>query len=191
MQGAYTGPGGEMCELKDYLLGRMMFDPTRNASETISTFLSGYYGQAAAPHILRYLQIMHESAHNHSYHMAFSFGGTTAPFLTPATVLSGAQAFADATAVASSRQLDHVQRSGITMYWVILHRWEEMVAFAKTSKTKWPVEDNIEDAFVTFTRGINLTETAYGAPVRQSEGGAPLDLAALADALNIGSCANG
>ena len=32
-EGAYTGSGGEMCELKDYLLGRMMFDPSRNASE--------------------------------------------------------------------------------------------------------------------------------------------------------------
>ena len=58
-----------MCELKDYLLGRMMFDPSRNASETIETFLRGYYGEAAAPHVLRYLEIMHVSAHNHSYHM--------------------------------------------------------------------------------------------------------------------------
>ena len=35
----------------------------------IDTFLRGYYGEAAAPHVLRYLEIMHESAHNHSYHM--------------------------------------------------------------------------------------------------------------------------
>ncbi len=36
---------------------------------TIDTFLRGYYGEAGAPHVLRYLEIMHESAHNHSYHM--------------------------------------------------------------------------------------------------------------------------
>ena len=84
---------------------------------------------------------------------AFSFGGTTAAYLTPATVLAGAQAFADAKAVASGRDLEHVQRC-ISMYWVILHRWEEMTAFAKSSQTKWPVEEDIEvrlnSLFVAF-----------------------------------------
>lgn len=122
---------------------------------------------------------------------AFSFGGTTAAYLTPATVLAGAQAFADAKAVASGRDLEHVQRSGISMHWVILHRWEEMAAFANSSQTKWPVEEDIEDAFASFVHGVNLTEAAYGAPVKASEGGPPLDLAALAVSLKIGPCATG
>ena len=31
---------------------------------TIDTFLRGYYGEAGAPHVLRYLEIMHESGVN-------------------------------------------------------------------------------------------------------------------------------
>ena len=41
----------------------------------IDTFLRGYYGEGAAPHVLRYLEIMHESAHNHSYHMVSELFG--------------------------------------------------------------------------------------------------------------------
>jgi hypothetical protein len=190
-EGSYEGPGGDMDELKDYLLGRVMWDQSRNDTEVINTFLEGYYGAASAPHILAYMKTMHDSAHAHAFHMAFSFAGTTANYLTPATVLAGAQAFAAARLVANGRDLEHVQRTAISMYWVILHRWEEMLAFAKTSGTEWPVEKNIEAAFSSFAIGVNLTQKTYNEPLKAAEGGPPLDLAALRTSLKMGPCPSG
>jgi hypothetical protein len=39
-EGSYVGPGGDMDELKNYLLGRLMFDSSRNDTEVIKTFVS-------------------------------------------------------------------------------------------------------------------------------------------------------
>ena len=40
-EGAYDGPGGDMNELKDFVLSRMMWDPTLNDSALIDQFLDG------------------------------------------------------------------------------------------------------------------------------------------------------
>ena len=89
------------------------------------------------------------------------------------------------------------------MYWVMLHRWEEMLAFAKTSGTAWPIEKDMEAAFDSFAIGVNLTQRCYDDPINTypnfnlygqihvREGGAALDLAALRTSLGMGPCANG
>ena len=41
-EGSYCGPGGDMDELKDYLLGRLMFDQLRNDTDVIDTFVSNF-----------------------------------------------------------------------------------------------------------------------------------------------------
>ena len=138
------------------------------------------------------MTLMHQSAQAHHFHMAFSFGGTSAAYLTPATVLAGAASFSAAKKVASSGlQLEHVQRTAIASYWVILHRWAEMVAYAKAANVSWPVEPTIEGAFQSFALGVNLTQDCYGAPIKTSEGGPSIDLAALKVAWQMGPCPAG
>lgn len=52
--------GGEFCELRGYLLAKMMWDPYRDENEVIQEFVEGYYKQAA-PFILDYINIMHDA----------------------------------------------------------------------------------------------------------------------------------
>lgn len=52
--------GGEFCELRGYLLAKMMWDPYRDENEVIREFVSGYYRQAA-PYILEYIDTMHDA----------------------------------------------------------------------------------------------------------------------------------
>eukprot|EP01043_Picozoa_sp_COSAG02_P059147 COSAG02_NODE_7487_length_2990_cov_113.820330_1_plen_303_part_00 len=80
----------------------------------------------------------------------------------------------------------HVLCGSLCSYWVLLHRWEELLAFSRTSSTPWPVEATMEEAFETFALGVSLTEQAYNAPIRVS--GAPLDLQALKNSLHMGPC---
>ena len=116
-EGSFRSPGAEMNELKNYLLGRSMFNQTHNDTNDMLCFMNGYYGSNATPHILRYMTVLKQSAKSHSFNMQWAFPGTTASYLTPATVYEAAQSFSMARQAAESElHLEHVNRSAIAMY---------------------------------------------------------------------------
>src|SRR5690606_16661394 len=56
-QNAYNAEGTEFAELRTWVLGRLLWDPTLDPDALIREFLRGYYGPAA--HIIyRYMQLM-------------------------------------------------------------------------------------------------------------------------------------
>lgn len=52
--------GGEFCELRGYMLAKLMWDPNIDENEVMDDFLRGYYGKAA-PHIAEYIKLIHNS----------------------------------------------------------------------------------------------------------------------------------
>lgn len=180
-EGSYCGPGGDMEELKSYVMARVMLDPTLDDRALIQTFLTGYYGVAAAPHIMDFLTTMQQSANATKFYMRFSFAGLTAPFLTPAVVLRGATSLAAAKSAAAGNSLhaQHVTQSSLGIYYVFLERWLELADYANASNISWPIEPTLEEAFQTFAHSVNLTTAKYGHGVPISEGGPPIDLQAL------------
>lgn len=50
--------GGEFCELKAYILAKLMWDPYQDLEPIINDFLNGYYG-AAGKYIREYIDLMH------------------------------------------------------------------------------------------------------------------------------------
>lgn len=50
--------GGEFCELKAYILAKLMWDPYQDLEPIIDDFLNGYYG-AAGKYIREYIDLMH------------------------------------------------------------------------------------------------------------------------------------
>ncbi len=55
-QGLRGCSGGEMNELRSYLLSKLLWNPYLDTDSLITDFVTGYYGQAAAPYILQYLK---------------------------------------------------------------------------------------------------------------------------------------
>lgn len=49
--------GGDMSELRTYLISKLMWNPDANADSLMRTFTNGYYGEAG-PYIYQYLKIM-------------------------------------------------------------------------------------------------------------------------------------
>lgn len=47
--------GGELCEMRSYLVSKLMWDPDMDYDAVMDDFLKGYYG-AAGPHIKQYLK---------------------------------------------------------------------------------------------------------------------------------------
>lgn len=54
------GTGGEFCEMKAYLLSKLMWNPDIDFSAEMNDFLNGYYG-AAGPYIRQYIDLLHSS----------------------------------------------------------------------------------------------------------------------------------
>jgi len=65
-QGSYTSPGGDMAELKAWLLAKMLWNPKRDPERLITEFLHGYYGPAA-PYVRAYLEAMRRDTTEHNF----------------------------------------------------------------------------------------------------------------------------
>ena len=52
-ESSYMAAGGDFAALKSYTIARMMRDPADDADAIVAEFAFGYYGQAAAPFVLR------------------------------------------------------------------------------------------------------------------------------------------
>jgi hypothetical protein len=52
------GEGDDFCELKNWLLMRLMWEPHLDGDQLIDEFVRGYYGEAVAPLIKRYWDIL-------------------------------------------------------------------------------------------------------------------------------------
>jgi hypothetical protein len=53
--------GGDLCELRNYLIAKLCWNPDANVEAIIDDFVDGYYGPAAGP-IRRYLALLHDAA---------------------------------------------------------------------------------------------------------------------------------
>jgi len=61
-QGDAMTPGGDFAEIKCYVTSHLVWDPSKDWKALRDEFLSGYYGEAAAPHLRKALEIASASA---------------------------------------------------------------------------------------------------------------------------------
>jgi len=70
MQAVYDTPAGELSDLRNYLIGCMLWDPNRNARQWMNEFIDLYYGQAGDP-IRSYLDTLHDRVMEKHVHPSF------------------------------------------------------------------------------------------------------------------------
>jgi hypothetical protein len=75
------------------------------------------------------MDVFHGSVADTGYYMHESVPANAA-FLTPIALITGGQAFKDAEAVATGPQQGRVQKAKISIYYVVLLRWDEVFQFA-------------------------------------------------------------
>lgn len=102
-EGNYHG-GGEFCHLRAYVLAKLLWNPQYDAEKAVDEFLRAYYGPAA-PHIRRYIDLMHDTVEARQIHVHI-YSPPTQAHLNP-EVLEKANALFDAaeTAVADRPEL--------------------------------------------------------------------------------------
>jgi len=79
------GEGDDFCELKNWLLMRVMWEPHLDGEKLIDEFLRGYYGEAVAPLIKQYWDILIARAEETKIYLG-CFGMNSARWLDLATL---------------------------------------------------------------------------------------------------------
>ncbi|MBM3213769.1 DUF4838 domain-containing protein [Candidatus Poribacteria bacterium] len=153
-QGSYQSLGGEMAELRAWVLAKMLWDPSRNASALIDEFLTGFYGHAA-PHIVDYMHSVHDAVIAANYHLG-CFTPHDAPFLSPDLILEALRHFSAAkSAVRNDRErLAHVELASLAPMYLALMRWDEVRERADATGQEWVLADKrlaaVEDFAVIY-----------------------------------------
>ncbi|HXF63959.1 MAG TPA: DUF4838 domain-containing protein [Caldilineaceae bacterium] len=81
------GPGttGELAELRSYLIAKLLWNPDIDVDATIDDFLQGYYGQASAPFLRAYIDLINTRARDGDFHFHI-WTPLNKRFFTPALV---------------------------------------------------------------------------------------------------------
>jgi hypothetical protein len=120
-EGDYAGGGGgEMAELKSYLLAKLMWDPKQDPRKIEQDFVNGVYGKAA-PEIMSWLDLVHDAGRKMKAH-ARIYDPPTSAYLNGAIQTKGDALFKKAEeAVANDPvALDEVQRVRLSLEYVEL-----------------------------------------------------------------------
>lgn len=67
---------GDFVQLRAWLLAHLMWNPRRDPHELIREFTVGYYGPAA-PHVMAYLEHIHDAAERSGMHLKYSMADTS------------------------------------------------------------------------------------------------------------------
>ncbi|MGC8666602.1 MAG: DUF4838 domain-containing protein [Chthonomonadales bacterium] len=122
-EGDYApGGGGEMSELKAYLMAKLMWDVNRPAKPIIDEYINGVYGKAA-PYIRKWLDVLHEGPRRHNIH-AHIYDPPTAQYLSPAVLAEGDRLFDAAEKATAGDAASHaeVERARLALQYVELMR---------------------------------------------------------------------
>ncbi len=79
------GEGDDFCELKNWLLMRVMWEPDLDEDELIDEFLRGYYGEAVAPMLQEYWDVLINRAEDAGIYLG-CFGMDSSKWLDLATL---------------------------------------------------------------------------------------------------------
>ncbi len=85
IQGNYVSKGGDLVVLKNYVWGKLLWDPTRDVDELIREFCEGYYGPAA-DEMIAYVELMENSVRGEDPVQADEFEKDFTKWLRPEIV---------------------------------------------------------------------------------------------------------
>ena len=169
-QGAYQGYGGEMSELRAWVLAQLLWHPQQDDRALINEFLDGYYGKAAAKPIRRYLDLMHDASKG--FYLG-CFTKPNAPHRTAKVLLEAEGLWQEAErAVADEPELVARVRVGHQpVRFAILRDWQRLRDDGRAQQLAWPLPESrkaVADEFVAACKGVPGKPWTVVHPLRES-----------------------
>jgi hypothetical protein len=123
-EGNYNSSGGELAELRAYIMAKCLWDPDYDPNVAMTEFLEGYYGPAAPP-IRAYIDLLTAKVRDENLHM-YIWEGPHARFLTEDVLTRANELLDDAERLAEgdAELLHRVQVARIPLLYVALNRYE-------------------------------------------------------------------
>jgi len=109
-QGDYYCNIGDFVGLRAYVMGRLLWDPSRDQRTETLEFLTGYYGAGAAPHLLAYLDYICQAQREAKIFLSCYRHKHTYDWITPEVLAKGYDFFAQATAAAAAESVVFAER---------------------------------------------------------------------------------
>jgi hypothetical protein len=155
-EGAYQGWGGEMGELRAWVLAQLFWNPQQDDRALIREFLDGYYGPAAAKPILRYLDLEYDAA------KGFYLGCYTRPNAPHRTfkVLAEAERLwqrAEQAAASDAELSARVRQGHLPVRLAFLRDWTKLRAECHEQNGAWPLSESCKEVanqFATVCDGV-------------------------------------
>lgn len=140
-QGAYQSYGSEMAELRAWVLAQLLANPFQDDRALIREFVFGYYGSAAAPYILQYLD------HFHAASAGFKltcFSKTDTPFhrFQPMARAEELWNAAEKAVAGQPEFLTRVQLARRPLQYVWLSRWDTLRKECQELGATWPLPES-------------------------------------------------
>jgi hypothetical protein len=120
-EGDYApGGGGEMSELKAYLMAKLLWDTHCDPKPIIAEYVTAVYGKGA-PYIAQWLDLIHKGARTNNVH-ARIYDPPTAPYLAPDVQTEGVRLFdaAEKATADDASALAEVRRARLALEYVQL-----------------------------------------------------------------------
>ena len=165
-EGDYNGGGGgDLVELKDYLLAKALWDVDIDVEATIDEFLQGYYGQHGAPAVREYMRLMRQGVDEVDYFLPYAFNGDTkggeVPFLRAELLLPAASAIVNASARSEvPKHVQRLERTSMALMYVSLFQWDELRAALPRVGLPWPWADDKAEVLRRFAELHELNHVA-------------------------------
>lgn len=169
-QGAYQGFGGELGELRVWVLAQLLWNPRLDDRALIAEFLDGYYGKAAARPIARYLDLMHGASRG--FYLG-CFTRPNAPHRTAPVLVQAERLWQEAErAAASDPELAaRVRASHLSVRFAFLRDWPRLRYDAWERNLDWPLPESrraVADDFAVVAKGLPGKAWTVVNPVRES-----------------------
>ncbi len=154
-QGDAHSSVGDFVRLRAWLIAQLMWDPEQDEDRLIREFLEGYYGPAA-PHLMEYLQIIHDTAERSDVYLR-CFMEDTSAWLTLKDLNAATACFERAAAaVADTPKLaERVRRERLPLDHVWLNRYDALQRIARIGRLPFAGPEDPVAACEEFIRLAN------------------------------------
>lgn len=163
-QGAYQSFGGEMSELRAWVLARLLWNPYQDDRQLIREFVAGYYGKASAPFILRHLQLISEAAQ--PYYIGI-FHPDANPYLRFPMLAKAEQLWARAEVAAQGNpeHLWRVRQSRLSVGYIWLAQWTSLQRECRALGKPWPINSSRKAYASQWLATVNEAGPAGWSPI--------------------------
>jgi hypothetical protein len=135
-EGDYNANGGEMAELKAWVMSQLLWNPRANPKALRDEFLRGYYGRAAAP-VRKYVELLDRAGAEHPAHI---FDDTDAGYLSYPVMREAERVWSEAELKAENPEIRRRVRVGhLAVRYVWLRRWTDFRREAARLGDAWPL----------------------------------------------------